>query len=69
MRLVVELDLVIKAVLTHLEPGECRLSGDLFTGRYVGNGSSPAIQSHSANDWNRSIANGGGTRVTPLENH
>ena len=39
MRLVVELDLVIKAVLTHLESGECRLSGDLFTCRYVGNGS------------------------------
>ena len=49
MRLVVELDLVIKAVLTHLEPGKCRLSGDLFTGRYVGNGSIASVRSAKLN--------------------
>lgn len=43
MRLVVKLDPGIKAVLTHLVPGDCRLPGDLFTGRYVGNGSAPDI--------------------------
>ena len=68
MRLVVELDPVITAVLTHLESGECRLSGDLFTGRYVGNGSGTAVRWPEQQSFKRSsMADGKGRACEGLQ--